>query len=99
MGDRGERMDFKGQQLAENIYYWLNIVFGIIGWIIGYIHEDFGFVFMAVGVAQAICLVVMIPDWPFFNKNPIQWQPCTQQPAAQPVMDPKLYQCRQKARS
>ena len=34
-------MDYEGQKLSENIFYILILGFGIVGWIIGYIHQDF----------------------------------------------------------
>ena len=51
-------MDYEGQKLAENLYFYLNIIAGIIGWIIGYFQEDFSYAGYAVGIAQLICLVV-----------------------------------------
>ena len=63
----------------------------MIGWILGYMNQDFGYVYGMVALAQIICLVVlpaeqpprvmlcpmqvMIPDWPIFNRNPVKWQP------------------------
>jgi len=34
-------MDFKGQQLSEQIFYYVVIFFGVIGWIHGYIEGSF----------------------------------------------------------
>ena len=40
-------MDYKGQELAEWLFYWIIISFGAVGWVIGYIHQDFSHVFYA----------------------------------------------------
>ena len=40
-------MDFQGQRLAELIFYWVILSFGIVGWIIGYFQQDFTVVFQA----------------------------------------------------
>jgi uncharacterized membrane protein AbrB (regulator of aidB expression) len=38
-------MDYKGQQLSELLFYYITIVFGSIGWIVGYWYQDFSYVF------------------------------------------------------
>ena len=38
-------MDYKGQYLSELLFYWIILAFGAVGWVIGYIKQDFSFVF------------------------------------------------------
>ncbi len=38
-------MDYKGQQLSELLFYYITIIFGSIGWIVGYWNQDFSYVF------------------------------------------------------
>lgn len=38
-------MDYKGQQLSEFLFYYITIIFGGLGWVVGYIHQDFSYVF------------------------------------------------------
>jgi Microsomal signal peptidase 12 kDa subunit (SPC12) len=131
-------MDYKGQQLSELIFYWIILLFGGVGWVLGYIRQEFWIVFQFWLVGVAISLVVSfcgcdaivldqgydnkpmfwmaqqqpnkkqkrcnnvslfpsyyltqeccysrlpcsllffslqlcVPDWPFYNRNPIQW--------------------------
>ena len=66
-------MDYKGQQLSEYIYYVLTILFGGIAWVYGYIHEDFGLTVYGWSVGLGLALILCIPDWPFFNRNPVRW--------------------------
>ena len=94
-------MDYEGQKLAELIFYILILTFGCIGWVIGYVQEDFTVVFQAwlAGVVISVivsyatrkvllpffivltsshfCIFILqqlcVPDWPFYNRNPIKW--------------------------
>ncbi|CAB9501031.1 Microsomal signal peptidase 12 kDa subunit (SPC12) [Seminavis robusta] len=66
-------MDYKGQQLAELLFYWIIIAFGAVGWVIGYMHQDFFIVFKFWLVGVSISVVLCVPDWPFYNRNPIEW--------------------------
>jgi signal peptidase complex subunit 1 len=53
-------MDYKGQELSENLFFWIIIVFGAIGWIYGYVHQDFTYVFYAWCVGMIISIVVRL---------------------------------------
>jgi len=66
-------MDYQGQRLAELMFYWIILSFGAVGWIIGYFQQDFMVVFKFWLVGVAISVVLCVPDWPFFNKHPVQW--------------------------
>jgi len=67
-------MDFVGQAIAEKIFTILLWTSGVIGFVYGYITERFLNTFIIVFVAFAICALVCIPSWPFFNKNRIAFQ-------------------------
>jgi Microsomal signal peptidase 12 kDa subunit (SPC12) len=51
-------MDYKGQELAELIFYIIICSFGAVGWVIGYFHQDFTIVFQAWLVGVVISVVV-----------------------------------------
>eukprot|EP01080_Neovahlkampfia_damariscottae_P001150 gene1150-10664_t len=66
-------MNFSGQKLAENIYYYLILFSGIFGFIYGFQQQsvsDMMFVFLS-GVVLAVILTC--PDWPFYNSKPEKW--------------------------
>lgn len=121
--------DFQGQKLSEYLYYYIIIVCGAIGWVVGYAKGSFLLTFygwfigviisLAVsGHGVSVCPVVSVPagrygreevhdpraqnrqgegfthprlccycaaacddgggqvccpDWPMFNKNPVDW--------------------------
>lgn len=49
-------VDFEGQKLAEQIFYVIIIAFGGVGWVVGYLQQDFTVVFQAwlVGVVLSV---------------------------------------------
>jgi signal peptidase complex subunit 1 len=53
-------MDFEGQKLAEIIFHILIISFGAIGWVIGYLRQDFTVVFywwlVGLGLSVLVCI-------------------------------------------
>jgi len=38
---------------------------------VGFYYEDFMYAVYGWGVGTALALIVCIPEWPFFNSNPI----------------------------
>ena len=66
-------MDYKGQELSENIYQIIILAFGVVGWIYGYVLNDLTHSFHVWCVGVAIACVIAIPSWPFYNRNPIKW--------------------------
>ncbi|XP_068550833.1 signal peptidase complex subunit 1 [Anas acuta] len=68
-------MDYKGQKLAEQIFQGIILVSAVIGFVYGFITEQFGwtvYIFMA-GVALS-CLLTL-PPWPMYRRNPLKWLP------------------------
>lgn len=51
-------MDYEGQKLCENLFYYLILIFGAIGWVYGYIQQDFVYVFYAWSVGMVISVIV-----------------------------------------
>jgi signal peptidase complex subunit 1 len=51
-------MDYEGQKLAELLFYWIILCFGAVGWVIGFVKQDFTFVFYAWLVGVIISVVV-----------------------------------------
>jgi signal peptidase complex subunit 1 len=53
-------MDYEGQKLAELLFYWIILSFGAVGWVIGYVQQDFTVVFYAWSVGVLLSVVVSI---------------------------------------
>mmetsp|Transcript_6442 Transcript_6442/g.10543 ORF Transcript_6442/g.10543 Transcript_6442/m.10543 type:complete len:82 (+) Transcript_6442:153-398(+) len=66
-------MDYKGQYLSEILYFIITILFGVVAWVYGYVTKDFSNTLYGWFIGAAIATVLCVPDWPFFNRNPVQW--------------------------
>lgn len=66
-------MDYKGQKLAEMLYTYLIVVFGAIAWVFGYFAQDFMVTFYGWLFGLIFCMILCIPDWPIYNRNPVPW--------------------------
>ena len=62
-----------GQKLSENIHYFLVILFGGIAWLYGYYLNDFEKTFYGWAAGLGLSLIICIPDWPFYNRHPVEW--------------------------
>lgn len=68
-------MDFVGQKLADmlsNVLLWMG---AIVAFVVGFGLQNFEAMIATFGAAVAVVMLVVVPDWPFYNKHPIQW--CT----------------------
>ena len=73
-------MDWQGQKLAEEIMQWGVLAAAIVAFLFGYFTSSFQIMLIVYGILTLIVLILVVPDWGFFNKNPLQW------------LDPKLAQ-------
>jgi signal peptidase complex subunit 1 len=55
-------MDYEGQKLSELIFYWIILIFGGVGWVIGYMRQEFFIVFKFWCVGVLISAVVSAVD-------------------------------------
>eukprot|EP00936_MAST-01D_sp_MAST-1D-sp1_P002480 g2480.t1 len=69
------KVDYKGQEVAERIYQIIIIVCSLIGFVWGFVKQDFKYTFYVWAIGLFASIVICTPDWPMFNKNPIKWQP------------------------
>ncbi|CAA9958119.1 hypothetical protein CFE70_001674 [Pyrenophora teres f. teres 0-1] len=69
------QIDFEGQRLAEMLSTVLLGAAGILAFVIGYMQQDIRLA-LYVGLAgTALTFLVVVPPWPFYNKNPEDWLP------------------------
>ncbi|KAK7963680.1 hypothetical protein PG996_008627 [Apiospora saccharicola] len=69
------QIDFEGQKLAEIISTLMLSLVGAIAFFVGYFMQDIALA-LKVGLAgTAVTFLVVVPPWPFFNKNPVKWLP------------------------
>nr|CAH0098979.1 unnamed protein product [Daphnia galeata] len=67
-------MDYEGQHLAEKLSHIIVVVFGVIGWIIGYINQQFSQTILVLGVGVLIAAIVTLPPWPMYRRKPLNWR-------------------------
>ena len=68
-------MDFMGQKLSENLSTLLLWTGGILSFLLGFYLKDFEVMFKLFASCVAFTLALVVPDWPFYNRHPVQW--CT----------------------
>ncbi|XP_063071890.1 signal peptidase complex subunit 1 [Engraulis encrasicolus] len=76
-------MDYKGQKLAEQIFQGIILISAVIGFIYGYIIEQFGWTVYIVLAGFAISCLLTLPPWPMYRKNPLSWQPAIPEPSGE----------------
>ncbi|KAK6473952.1 signal peptidase complex subunit 1-like [Huso huso] len=67
-------MDYKGQKLAEQIFQGIILVSAVIGFIYGFITEQFGWTVYIVLAGFAVSCLLTLPPWPMYRRNPLKWQ-------------------------
>lgn len=72
-------MDFKGQQLAETLAMYIVLAFAALGFLVGYVRQDFGGMMGIFAGGVALAGVLTVPDWPAYNKHPVTWLPPREQ--------------------
>lgn len=51
-------MDYEGQKLCENLFYYIILFCGAIGWVKGYLEQDFAYVFYAWSFGMIVSIIV-----------------------------------------
>jgi len=76
------QIDFEGQRLAEMLTTVLLGAAGIIAFLVGFAQQDIKLA-LYIGLAgTALTFLVVVPPWPFYNKNPEDWLPARNASAA-----------------
>jgi signal peptidase complex subunit 1 len=68
-------MDFEGQKQAELLLYRLLVLFGALGFLGGYAVGSFRLMVLVNAAGLALTLLVVVPNWPWYNQNPLNWLP------------------------
>jgi signal peptidase complex subunit 1 len=67
-------MDLKGQQLAEWLMTYLLIAFAAAGWLLGFATQSFQVTVIVVALGVTCICLLLVPDWPYFNRHPIKFR-------------------------
>ncbi|XP_002733632.1 signal peptidase complex subunit 1-like [Saccoglossus kowalevskii] len=66
-------MDYKGQKLAEQLFQAIIILFAVVGFIWGYMCEQFVQTMYVLGAGFVLSCILTLPPWPMYRRSPIEW--------------------------
>lgn len=69
------QIDFDGQRLAELLTTALLTTAGLVAFLVGYSTQNIALTLWILLAGAAVTFLVVVPPWPFFNKNPVAWLP------------------------
>ncbi|CAF1252293.1 unnamed protein product [Rotaria sordida] len=67
-------MDFRGQKMAERLFQVIIILFGIVGFLAGYMMQQFSMTMYSVLFGVLVSALLTLPPWPMYRNNPVEWQ-------------------------
>ncbi|KAL1875917.1 hypothetical protein VTK73DRAFT_9772 [Phialemonium thermophilum] len=71
------QIDFEGQKLAELMVNIGLSGVGVLAFIVGYMLQDIKLSLYILLGGTAVVFAVVVPPWPYFNRNPVKWLPVT----------------------
>uniref|UniRef100_A0AC34FPD6 Signal peptidase complex subunit 1 n=1 Tax=Panagrolaimus sp. ES5 TaxID=591445 RepID=A0AC34FPD6_9BILA len=78
-------IDFAGQSKAEKIFQVIIVIASIIGFVVGYLLQQLWLTFAILGGGFVLANLIVLPCWPYFRKNPINWKPNPIEETPKPV--------------
>lgn len=75
-------MDYQGQSRCESVYEAILILSAILGYAYGWYQQSFYHTFLICVAGFVIACLVCVPDWPFYNRNPLPFQAACLLPGA-----------------
>lgn len=69
------QVDYKGQKLAKQMFQGIFFVSAIVGFIYGYLAEQFGWTVYIVMAGFAFSCLLTLPPWPIYRRHPLKWLP------------------------
>jgi signal peptidase complex subunit 1 len=75
-------MDFEGQRRAEHHLLRALLFFGLVGFLAGYVTSSFRLMVYVCAAGLAFSLLLVGPDWGWYNRHPTPWLPASSGHAA-----------------
>ncbi|KAK4244405.1 microsomal signal peptidase 12 kDa subunit-domain-containing protein [Corynascus similis CBS 632.67] len=86
------QIDFEGQKLVEVLVNAALTLVGAIAFFVGYFLQDIKLAVYIGLIGTAAVFVLVVPPWPFYNRNPVKWLPVGGiTPPANLVVDDKMF--------
>jgi len=67
-------MDFEGQRKAERIFQVIVVAHAIVGFAVGYAFQQFSWTVFTILFGFILSCAIVLPPWPYFRRNPLNWQ-------------------------
>lgn len=67
-------IDYVGQAKSEKLYRAIITLFSIVGFVWGYIVQQFSQSVYILGAGFLLAAVLTVPPWPMYRRNPLNWQ-------------------------
>jgi len=67
-------MDYDGQAKAEKCSRIIILLFGVVGFLWGYVIQQFSQTVCVLGAGFLLASVLTIPPWPIYMRKPLSWQ-------------------------
>ncbi|XP_075403617.1 signal peptidase complex subunit 1 [Tenrec ecaudatus] len=75
LGSLPTQMDYRGQKLAEQMFQGIILFSAIVGFVYGYVAEQFGWTVYIVMAGFAFSCLLTLPPWPIYRRHPLKWLP------------------------
>eukprot|EP01147_Barroeca_monosierra_P005065 gene5065-8762_t len=66
-------MDYEGQKLAEALLQYIIIMFASVGFVWGYLCQQFEQTVYVTLAGVTLAFIVCLPPWPIYRRHPVKW--------------------------
>nr|XP_022341038.1 signal peptidase complex subunit 1-like [Crassostrea virginica] len=80
-------MDYEGQKRAEQYFQVIIVLFGVVGFIWGYICQQFSQTMYILLAGFALSCILTLPPWPMFRRKSLNWQKARPDPSKESEKD------------
>ncbi|XP_064611530.1 signal peptidase complex subunit 1-like [Liolophura sinensis] len=85
-------MDFEGQRKAEKTFQVIIVLFAVVGFIWGYVCQQFSQTMYMMLAGFALSCVLTLPPWPMYRTKPLPWLKVQREPESEPQTAPSIQQ-------